>query len=125
MTMPAKVTAFLDVTGKWDPSLALVMIGAIGVYLPGQRLIRARRALPVMGARFEAAKTGPVDARLVGGAAVFGVRWGLVGMCPGPAIVTLGAGSTAGGLFVGGMLAAFGAYEVVRSTAARRSMISP
>jgi uncharacterized protein len=118
MTDPAKVTAFLDFTGAWDPSLALVMGGAIGVFLPGYRLLRRRRA-PVYGERFVLPRETPIDAQLVGGAAVFGVGWGLVGMCPGPAIASLGAGSPSAWMFAGGMVLSMAAYERVRSLATR------
>lgn len=118
MTNPTKITAFLDVTGHWDPSLALVMVGAIGVYLPGYRWIRRRRA-PLLGSRFAVPAESPIDAQLVAGAAVFGVGWGLVGMCPGPAVASLAAGSPAAWLFVAGMVVAMAAYERVRAWSAR------
>jgi uncharacterized membrane protein YedE/YeeE len=124
MTDPAKVTAFLDVTGRWDPSLALVMGGAIGVFLPGWRLLRRRRS-PVYGERFAVPRETPIDAQLVGGAAVFGVGWGLVGMCPGPAIASLAAGSPAAWFFVAGMIASMIAYERVRATATRAAIADP
>jgi uncharacterized membrane protein YedE/YeeE len=85
MTDPAKVVGFLDVGGAWDPSLALVMLGAIAVYLPVYLVVRRRR--PEL-----APASGAIDARLVGGAALFGIGWGLVGYCPGPAIVSLASG---------------------------------
>lgn len=85
---PAKVLAFLDITGDFDPSLAFVMAGAIAVALPGFRLLR-RRAHPLYEARFHwPARTG-VDRWLVLGSMTFGVGWGLSGFCPGPAIVSL------------------------------------
>ncbi len=83
MTDPHRVHAFLDFTGNWDPSLAGVMAGAIGVH--GTALWLERRRV---GASIDV--QAPIDARLVGGAAVFGVGWGLAGYCPGPAIVSLG-----------------------------------
>jgi uncharacterized membrane protein YedE/YeeE len=91
MTMPSKIVAFLDVTGAWDPSLALVMLSAIGVYLPVHRAVR-RRGRPVLaGAVLSVPSETAIDGRLVGGAAIFGVGWGLSGLCPGPAIVSVGA----------------------------------
>jgi uncharacterized membrane protein YedE/YeeE len=83
MTDPHRVRAFLDFAGAWDPSLAGVMVGAIAVH--GTALWFERRRL---GATI--GPQAPLDARLVVGAAVFGVGWGLAGYCPGPAIVTLG-----------------------------------
>jgi uncharacterized membrane protein YedE/YeeE len=96
MTSPARVIAFLDITGDWDATLAFVMIAAIGVYAPVARLVRDRTA------HLEAQQ--PIDARLVGGAAIFGVGWGLAGYCPGPALVSVGA-SIQTGLFVLAMIA--------------------
>ncbi len=87
MTRPAKVLAFLDVAGAWDPSLAFVMVGAIGVYAVASRLVR-RRGASVAGDAFEAQAERPIDARLVAGAAIFGVGWGLAGYCPGPVVAS-------------------------------------
>lgn len=93
MTDPSKVLGFLDVTGRWDPSLAFVMIGAIGVHAMALRWLRKRRARPLYGQSFhETAKRG-VDAPLVAGSILFGIGWGLAGLCPGPALVSLGTGS--------------------------------
>ena len=103
MTQPARVLAFLDVTGHWDPSLALVMLGAVAVYAPGF-WAATRRARPVLAPAFTLPTRGDVDARLVVGAVVFGVGWGLAGLCPGPAITSLGSGSPAAALFVTAML---------------------
>jgi uncharacterized membrane protein YedE/YeeE len=93
MTQPARVLGFLDVTGAWDPSLAFVMLGALAVYAPAQRLITHRRARPLQAATFELPATSPIDATLIAGAAVFGVGWGLAGFCPGPALVASAAGA--------------------------------
>jgi uncharacterized protein len=90
MTRPSKVLAFLDVFGDWDPSLLFVMGGAVGVYAIGYRL---RREKPIAADTYAVPSTGKVDARLLLGAAVFGVGWGISGYCPGPAVVSLGAGS--------------------------------
>ncbi len=90
MTQPSKVIGFLDIAGAWDPSLAFVMGGAIGVFLPLFRLIQKRRA-PVYALRFTLPTRRDVDAPLLLGAALFGVGWGLVGYCPGPAFTTLAA----------------------------------
>ena len=113
MTQPDKVLAFLDVAGKWDPSLAFVMVGAIGTYAVLSRLIQ-RRSRPVFEASFSLTNMSGVDRRLLGGAALFGGGWGLAGYCPGPAIVSVVTLQTSSLVFVGSMLAgmfAFGFLE--------------
>lgn len=104
MTSPDKVIGFLDVTGAWDPSLAFVMGGAVLTAMPLFALAR-RRARPFAGARFDTPPTAPVDGRLLGGAALFGIGWGLTGICPGPAIVDLAAAPLATIGFVAALLA--------------------
>ncbi|KQT69856.1 MULTISPECIES: YeeE/YedE family protein [unclassified Aureimonas] len=89
MVDPAKVLGFLDVAGDWDPSLAFVMGGAILVTAPAFALAR-RMGAPVLAPRFEWPTRRDVDARLLSGAALFGIGWGLVGLCPGPALASLG-----------------------------------
>jgi uncharacterized membrane protein YedE/YeeE len=91
MTTPRTVTAFLDVTGAWDPQLAFVMMGAIAVHAPIVWLLR-RRTRPLFGTRFHWPERQQIDAQLVGGAALFGIGWGLSGYCPGPALVSAGGG---------------------------------
>lgn len=103
MSNPAKVQAFLDVTGDWDPSLALVMGGAVAVTLLGFRLVR-RRGRPLLDDRFHWPLLSNVDGQLILGAALFGVGWGLSGYCPGPAISTLLSGNTEVWWFVPSML---------------------
>jgi hypothetical protein len=102
MTEPAKVLGFLDVFGAWDPSLMFVMGGAILVHFVLGRLIR-RRERPLLDARFHLPRATRLDKSLIVGSAVFGVGWGLGGYCPGPAIVSLGSGSTPAIVFVGAM----------------------
>jgi uncharacterized membrane protein YedE/YeeE len=104
MTIPARVTGFLAVGGTWDPSLAFVMIGAIAVYAPLLRLIR-RRGAPLLAERFHWPAATAIDARLIAGAAIFGVGWGLSGYCPGPALASLAAGGAPVAVFVAAMLA--------------------
>jgi uncharacterized protein len=118
MTTPAKVAGFLDFTGAWDPSLAFVMVGAIGVYLPLQWIAR-RREKPLLAPRFVIPAEKPIDARLIGGAAIFGIGWGAAGYCPGPAVASLGTGSLAPWIFTAGMIAGFGIFEIVRASASR------
>jgi len=112
MTSPAKVTAFLDVTGAWDPSLAFVMVAAIVVHTPLVRLVRGRRA-PLFDTRFHWPTVRGIDPALLAGAAVFGVGWGLSGLCPGPALVSLGSGATPVLVFVGAMTAGLLVTRVV------------
>jgi len=89
MSNPAKVINFFDVAGMWDPSLAFVMGGALAVTLAGYRLV-LRRPAPLMDARFHLPTSSSIDARLVGGSALFGVGWGIAGFCPGGALPALG-----------------------------------
>jgi uncharacterized protein len=105
MTDPAKVRGFLDFTGSWDPTLAFVMAGAIAVHLPAYRLIRGRPA-PVLAASFHLPTRQDIDAKLLVGAALFGVGWGLGGYCPGPAVASLALGGPAVTTFVAALLGA-------------------
>jgi hypothetical protein len=90
MTKPSKVVGFLDVAGPWDPSLVLVMAAAVAVTFVAYRLI-LRRASPIFDMKFHLPTRKDIDRRLVLGAALFGVGWGLGGFCPGPGLVA-GAG---------------------------------
>ena len=110
MTRPDKVLGFLDVTGRWDPSLAFVMVGAIGVHAIAYRLIR-RRPSPLLDTRFHWPADTAIDRRLLAGAAVFGVGWGLAGFCPGPALVAAATGASSALVFVGAMFAGMLAYH--------------
>lgn len=110
MTQPARVIGFLDVAGRWDPTLALVMAAALTVYAPLYRLIVRRRA-PLLGERFEVPTRRDLDAALLLGAAVFGVGWGLAGFCPGPAIVSLASGRLDPLVFTAAMLAGMALYR--------------
>jgi uncharacterized protein len=121
MINPAKVQNFLDVFGSWDPSLMLVMGGAIPVAALGVILAR-RRARPLAAASFrEAAGGDAIDRDLVLGSVIFGIGWGLVGFCPGPAIAALGLGLPQAALFVASMLLGMGLYELRQSLARRPS----
>ncbi len=114
MINPAKILAFLDVaaasSGGWDPSLALVMAGALAVAIAGYRMV-LRRAHPVFALKFQVPTRRDIEWRLLAGATVFGIGWGLVGYCPGPAFaaLTLGSGKTIA--FVAAMLAGMAAYH--------------
>jgi len=112
MADPAKVRAFLDVTGRFDPSLAVVMASALAVASVGYAIAR-RRAVTFIGCAFDVPASRALDRRLVGGAIVFGIGWGLAGICPGPALVLLGAGRVEGLAFVVAMLGGMVAFEVL------------
>ena len=103
MTDPQKVLGFLDVFGTWDPTLAFVMAGALGVTAIGFTVAK-RRGHPMLESRSRWPAPAAIDAPLVAGAILFGIGWGLVGLCPGPAIVNLGTGSAPVFLFVIAML---------------------
>lgn len=91
MVNPARVLGFLDVVGTWDPTLAFVLIGALAVSIPGHWLAR-RRATPILDSKTHLPAPGRLDKRLTLGAVLFGIGWGLVGFCPGPALAALGTG---------------------------------
>lgn len=91
MVNPAKVLAFLDLAGAWDPSLIFVMGGALGVTALGYPLV-FKRAHPIFAERFQLPTKTDLDARLIGGSALFGVGWAMSGYCPGPAIAAVGIG---------------------------------
>lgn len=110
MTDPGKVIGFLDLFGAWDPSLALVMGGAIAVGLFAFAIAK-RRTTAFLGGAMHLPKPGQIDRQLVLGSLVFGVGWGLAGFCPGPALVSLGAGEPKALVFVVAMLAGMGLYD--------------
>ena len=91
MTQPAVVLGFLDIFGAWDPRLVFVMAGAVLTTAVGYRLL-LRRPRPLLAERFQWPTLRRIDVRLVGGAALFGIGWGIAGYCPGPALASLGAG---------------------------------
>lgn len=103
MTQPGKVVAFLDLFGRWDPSLAFVMGGAIAVYAVAYRLIR-RRATPVLDPTFHLPTKTRIEPRLMTGAALFGIGWGIAGYCPGPALTSLASGSRSAVILVAAMI---------------------
>ena len=104
MIDPAKVLNFFDVAGTWDPSLAFVMGGALAVTALGYRLV-FREPRPILDDRFHLPKAYAIDARLVGGSAVFGIGWGIAGFCPGGALPALGTGRADVALFVPALVA--------------------
>jgi uncharacterized protein len=103
MVNPARVLNFLDLAGNWDPTLLFVMAGGLGVTAVGYRLI-FRRGGPLIGTKFNLPTKREVDLPLVGGAAVFGVGWGLAGICPGPALADLATLEPKVLIFVAAML---------------------
>lgn len=117
MTQPAKIVRFLDFTGAWDPTLVLVMCGAVGVYMPLQWLAR-RRGRTLGGLALLVPTRNDLDPRLLAGSALFGIGWGIGGICPGPALTTLGAGTARGVLFAAAMLAGMLLFRVFDRLAA-------
>lgn len=114
MANPAKVLGFLDLTGAWDPSLALVMGGAVAVSALAFTWVRRRR-VSLLGAALRLPTARTIDRRLVLGSVVFGVGWGLAGFCPGPALVTLGMGNGKALIFAAAMLAGMGLFALIES----------
>ena len=112
MTEAAKVVAFLDFFGDWDPSLMFVMGGAILVYLPAYRLIR-KRDKSAFGFPLLLPNRTDLSPRLIVGAILFGVGWGLGGFCPGPGLVAGAAGSKMAFVFIGAMAAGMALFRVV------------
>jgi len=110
MTDPGKVIGFLDVAGTWDPSLAFVMAGAILVGFFAFRLA-GRRGNAFLGGPMQLPTRRDIDNRLVGGSVLFGIGWGLAGFCPGPALVSFGAGVDKAAVFVAAMLAGMVVYH--------------
>ncbi|MEN2427291.1 DUF6691 family protein [Chromobacterium vaccinii] len=104
MANPAKVLGFLDIVGGWDPSLALVMTGAVVVALPAFAVAK-RRGRALLGDEMQLPAARSVDRCLLLGSLVFGAGWGLAGVCPGPALVLAGSGLPSGLLFLAAMLA--------------------
>ena len=104
MVNPAKVIGFLDVAGDWDPSLAFVIGGALAVTVIVFPLV-LRRQRPLRAVRFSIPTLRAIDGRLVAGAAIFGVGWGLVGLCPGPAIASLAFARGESVVFIVAMIA--------------------
>ena len=112
MANPAKVLGFLDLAGAWDPSLALVMGGAIAVAAIAFALA-SKRETSILGLTINLPTTRHIDKRLVIGGLLFGIGWGLAGICPGPAFVLLGAGSHKGLLFLIAMLVGMWVFELL------------
>jgi uncharacterized membrane protein YedE/YeeE len=112
MADPAKVLGFLDLTGLWDPSLALVMAGAIGVGALAFA-IAGRRATSFIGLDMKLPSSRQLDRRLMAGSVLFGIGWGIAGFCPGPGLVALGMGESRALIFVLAMIAGMGLFELI------------
>ncbi len=119
MANPEKVLGFLDLAGLWDPSLALVMVGAITVGLIAFR-IAGTRSQTLLGRKFRLSAIKDIDKRLVIGSVLFGAGWGLAGFCPGPALVAMGAGQHKAVVFVIAMLFGMAVFEGLEKVRAKR-----
>ncbi|NVD07978.1 YeeE/YedE family protein [Vibrio sp. JPW-9-11-11] len=108
MANPAKVIGFLDIAGVWDPSLAFVMGGALMVFMPAYHWLIKPRKAPVAAQSFCLAHHKKVDKRLLSGAVLFGIGWGLAGICPGPAMSSLGLGNIGVWIFFASMMVGLG-----------------
>ncbi|MCA2014619.1 YeeE/YedE family protein [Vibrio tritonius] len=100
MANPQKVIGFLDIFGAWDPSLLFVMGGALAIFMPSYRWLIKPRKAPVSSERFSLPNNQQIDRRLILGAAIFGLGWGLAGICPGPALASLTMGNSDVWIFV-------------------------
>ena len=120
MTDPSKIIGFLDLAGPWDPSLALVMGGAVAVGFVAFRVAR-RRTAAFLGGAMHLPTARQIDRRLVVGSLVFGIGWGLAGYCPGPAVVSVGMGQDKAIVFVVAMLAGMAIYELIERVRQRRT----
>lgn len=114
MVDPAKALAFLDVLGNWDPSLGFVLAGAIASSAAGYAFVK-RRGAPILAPTLEIPSRRDLEPRLIAGAALFGVGWGLVGLCPGPALTILPLGLWPAFVFVASLLAGMAIFRFVPS----------
>lgn len=110
MANPSKVIGFLDVAGNWDPSLAFVMIGAISISMLSFRYVK-RTSSTIWGEIVQLPTAKKIDKKLIFGSLLFGIGWGLVGFCPGPAIVAIGTGNLKAIIFTISMIVAMLIYE--------------
>lgn len=117
MTHPSKVLGFLDVAGAWDPSLAFVMAGALLVYMPLFHLLK-RQTKPLFGASFHFPEANRVDSRLICGALIFGIGWGMAGFCPGPALASIVTFSQPTILFFVSMLIGMRICQIIKKRSA-------
>jgi uncharacterized protein len=118
MTDPARVRGFLDLFGNWDPTLAFVMGGAVLVMAIAWRF-QARMARPLFGERFALPDRSDLDGKLIAGSALFGVGWGIAGLCPGPAVASLALAPSNALPFVAAMLAGMALHRIVPARSRR------
>lgn len=111
MTNPAKVLGFLDIAGLWDPSLAFVMVGGIAIASIGL-LVAKKRTLSFLGLQMRLPTSKHIDRPLILGGMIFGIGWGIAGICPGPALVLVGGGVFKGVIFVIAMIAGMALFEL-------------
>lgn len=111
MATPSKVQGFLDISGVWDPSLAFVMGGGIGIAIIFFTAAKKRSQTLTTKEAMKLPTSNIIDRRLIIGSMAFGIGWGIAGICPGPALVALGAGSTGAAIFVAAMLAGMFIFE--------------
>ena len=123
MADPAKVMGFLDLGGAWDPSLAFVMAGAIGVGALAFATAR-KRTVSFLGSAMKLPMSSDIDGQLVIGSVVFGIGWGIAGFCPGPGLVALGMGEVKALVFVVAMLLGMGAFELLERRRQRKQRAS-
>lgn len=121
---PAKVLGFLDIAGRWDPSLVLVMTAAVATAMLGFAAAR-RRATSYLGVTLDLPASSAIDARLVGGSAVFGLGWGITGFCPGPAVVGIGTGELKAVVFVAAMVLGMALFELIERLQASPGRVDP
>ena len=119
MTDPGKVIGFLDLAGLWDPSLALVMGGAIAVGFFAFAIAK-KRTVNFFGGALHLPKSNQIDKPLVIGAVLFGAGWGLAGFCPGPGLVSLASGNVKGAFFVAFMLVGMQLFEIFNRITAKQ-----
>ena len=121
MVNPAKVLGFLDIAGNWDPSLAFVLAGAVGTAALGLLVVRRSLSAPLFAAAFDPPSERAIDRHLVVGAVLFGIGWGLVGLCPGPALAALAIAPAKVALFTAAMLVGMAGFAVFGSFTTRQT----
>lgn len=121
MTNPAKIIGFLDIFGNWDPSLVLVMLGAITVSAVSFKLTKSRQQ-SFFGQQIKLPKSSKIDYRLITGSLIFGVGWGLAGYCPGPALTSVLLGGYQPLIFAISMLIGMGVFEVVNQLSSKKGL---
>ncbi|MGV3581707.1 MAG: DUF6691 family protein [Methylophilus sp.] len=119
MTNPAKIIGFLDITGQWDPSLLLVMLGAVSISFFAFRFVE-RKPVSLLGDNIQLPKKTGLDKSLILGAVLFGIGWGLAGYCPGPALASLSSGLLPPVLFVLTMITGMGVFEIYKKLSTKK-----